>query len=103
MSNLTSEKKILLYEVSLEDLVQEIKKSLLKDLEEMIKKSNKESEQDEYLTRKEVSQLLKIDISTLYRWTQSGIITACYLGNRVYYRKSEIDKKLNLNANYITF
>lgn len=48
----------------------------------------------EYLTREEVSQLLKINLSTLYHWTKSGKLISYGIGNRVYYKRSEIEVAL---------
>ncbi|MBU3714785.1 MAG: helix-turn-helix domain-containing protein [Ferruginibacter sp.] len=47
-----------------------------------------------YLTRKEVADLLKCDLSTLYHWTQKGLLKAYGIGNRVYYKLSEIEASL---------
>lgn len=52
---------------------------------------------EEYLTRKEVCEMLKIDKSTLWRWTKEGLIAAYGAGNRVYYKRSEIEAALEQN------
>lgn len=36
-----------------------------------------------YLTRKEVSSLLHVDLSTLWRWDRSGILPACHTAGRM--------------------
>jgi predicted site-specific integrase-resolvase len=46
--------------------------------------------QKELLTRKETFTLLAIDPSTLHRWTKSGKLKSVGIGNRVYYRYSQI-------------
>lgn len=57
--------------------------------------SNTASEQQtEYLTRREVAKLFKISLVTVHDWTQKGIITAYKIGNRVYYKRSEIETAL---------
>lgn len=48
----------------------------------------------EYLTRTEVSELLKCDLSTVHNWTKKGKLKAYGLGNRVYYKRSEIENGL---------
>ena len=48
----------------------------------------------EYLTRKETADLLKIDLSTLHRWTKKGDLTSYGMGNRVYYKRAEIEQSL---------
>ena len=45
----------------------------------------------EYLTRAEVKELLKVDLSTVHNWSKSGKIKAYGVGGRVYYKRSEID------------
>ena len=79
---------ILLNGINLSD----IKKVLREVLEE---KSNDfakpvKSEDQEYLTRKEVAKLLKISLTTLNDWSKQGIVQAYRIGNRVLYKKKEI-------------
>lgn len=45
----------------------------------------------EYLTRSEVAKMLKVDLSTLHHWTKKGKIKPYGIGNRVYYKRSEIE------------
>lgn len=47
------------------------------------------------LSRKEVSEMLKVSYPTLYHWNNNGTLLAQKLGNRVYYQKSQILEKLN--------
>lgn len=51
-------------------------------------------EPTEYLTRKEVSQLFKVDISTIHNWTVKGILKAYSIGRRVYYKRSEVEQEI---------
>ena len=46
---------------------------------------------DEYLTRTEAADMLKCDISTIHNWTKKGKLIAHKLGNRVYYKSSQIE------------
>ncbi len=48
-------------------------------------------EPEELLTRNEVKDLLKVDLSTVHNWTKKGILTSYGIGNRVYYKRSEIE------------
>ena len=50
--------------------------------------------EDELLTRQEVANLLKIDLSTLHHWTKSGILTKYGIGKRVYYKKNEVNNAI---------
>ena len=48
------------------------------------------------LTRKETTEYLKIDSSTLWSWTKKGKIKCYGISNRRYYKKSDIDSALVL-------
>lgn len=44
-----------------------------------------------YLTRGEVITLLRVSAVTVNDWTNKGFIKAYRMGNKVYYKRSEID------------
>ena len=46
--------------------------------------------ENELLTRLEVCKLLSINKTTLWKHTKSGKLKSLGLGNRVYYKKSEV-------------
>lgn len=48
----------------------------------------------EYLTRAEVAELLKCDLSTIHNWTKKGKLIPYGIGNRVYYKRKEIESVL---------
>jgi excisionase family DNA binding protein len=48
----------------------------------------------EYLTRVEVKELLKVDLSTVHNWTKRGKLKSYGVGGRVYYKRSEIDSSI---------
>jgi excisionase family DNA binding protein len=48
----------------------------------------------EYLTREETANLLSIDKSTLWSWSKKGKLKAWSIGNRVYYKRSEIEQAI---------
>jgi len=74
---------------------QELQELVGKSLEEVIKNNSltKPSDQ-ELLTREETCKLLKIDSSTLWRWTNKGKIIAYGIGNRRFYKKEELLESL---------
>ena len=51
-------------------------------------------EPNEYLTRNEVAELLKCDLSTLWNWQRKGKLTAYGIGSRIYFKRSDIDSIL---------
>ena len=48
--------------------------------------------QNRTLTVKEVSQMLHTDLSTLYRWDKSGILTRQRIGGKVFYRAEDVER-----------
>ena len=49
---------------------------------------------NKYLTRKDVAEMFKIDISTVHNWTRSGKLKSYSIGNRVFYILSELEDGL---------
>ncbi len=47
-----------------------------------------------YLTRREVSQMFNICLVTLNDWTRKGILQGYKIGNRVYYKRTEVEASL---------
>jgi len=84
---------ILLQNVSperLTELIEDGIKSQLKNL----KKEISTHDPNELLTRSETCKFLQIDSSTLWHWTNKGKVIAYGIGNRRYYKKSELLKSL---------
>ncbi|MBT7463648.1 MAG: helix-turn-helix domain-containing protein [Bacteroidetes bacterium] len=57
----------------------------------IIKSEYQPKEPTEYLTRNEVRDLLKIDLSSVHNWTKKGKLRAYGIGNRVYYKRQEVE------------
>ena len=84
---------ILLQNLNTADLTQLIKdgvKSQLDDFKETFNTHNP----DELLTREETCKYFQIDSSTLWHWTNKGKVTAYGIGNRRYYKKTELLESL---------
>lgn len=79
------------------DLITELKNSLIPELTAQLSTQFQPIQPTEYLTRSEVCKLLKIDVSTLHRWRKDGTIPSFGMGNRVYFKRSEIDQLINKN------
>ena len=73
-----------------EELVEEIKNSIIEEIKILFERNK--TEDDHLLTRKEVCQYFHIHESTLNRWTKSGKLTGRYVGNKIYYKSSEVYK-----------
>ena len=80
---------------------EELKDLVGRSLEEVIKNNSLTQSQDlELLTREETCKLLKVDSSTLWRWTNKGKIKAYGIGNRRFYKKEELlESLIKLNCN----
>ncbi|UWX59143.1 helix-turn-helix domain-containing protein [Chryseobacterium oranimense] len=80
-----------------DDLIREIKKEIIPELKEQLKEEFQPKEPTSYLTRNEVCEMLHIDLSTLHRWRKDGTLIAYGLGNRIYFKRNEIDEFINRN------
>jgi len=61
---------------------------------EAVKKHLQPKQPNEYLTRKEVSKMLKIDLSSVHNWSKRGILKPHQIGNRVYFKMSEVENAI---------
>jgi len=67
----------------------EVLKSTMKDYQ-----NDRSQIGEELMTRQEVANFFKIDLSTLHHWTKGGKLKSYGIGKRVYYKKSEIHNAL---------
>ena len=51
----------------------------------------KAHENSELLSRKETAAYFNIALSTLWKYTKKGNLKAYYIGNKVFYKKNEIE------------
>lgn len=71
--------------------------NLLLDINQTINKLNEKFEPkapSEFLTKTEVKNFFKCDLSTIHNWTVKGKLTPYGIGNRVYYKRSEVESAL---------
>lgn len=87
---------ILLETLTLEQLKQLIGSSVKNGILELQKELTSKKEDEELMTRGETCKFLKIDSSTLWAWTNKGKVTAHGIGNRRYYKRSELLECLTL-------
>lgn len=83
--------------VSPSDFIENLKEQLVPELEARLAEQFIPKKPIEYLTRNEVCDLLQIDLSTLHRWRVNGTLIGYGLGNRVYFKRSEIEAFLENN------
>ena len=54
------------------------------------------AEDSDMLTRKQTAKFLCISLPTLHDWTKEGLIRAYRIGNRVLYKKEDVNQALTL-------
>lgn len=89
-------KSILLQTLSVEDLQQLVNTSVKNGIQEFQKEIQSKDNSEELLSRDQTCQFLKIDSSTLWAWTNAGKVKAYGIGNRRYYKRSELLDSLTL-------
>lgn len=87
------EKELRVQSTTTEELIAKLRSSWNEDLENL-KKDLLPKSTEEYLTRNEVSQMLKVDLSTVHNWTKEGKLKRYGIGKRIYYKRSEIENSL---------
>ena len=84
---------IQIVQVTPEELHSHLSKAILSNVAQL-KELFAKSEYSELLTRKEVSKLLKVDVSTIYNWTKDGKLKSYGIKGRIYFKRSEIESAL---------
>ncbi len=84
---------LILVNYSTENLKEDISKSV-KDILEQVLEETKQQKPLEYLTRNEVAEMFKVDLSTIHNWCKSGKLKPLGIGARVYFLRSEIEQSL---------
>lgn len=86
-------------QITTEQLGDLIEEKLSKRLEVFEKKLSSKKSNDELLTRKQAAKFLDIDVSTLYLWVKKNKVKAHGIGNRRYFKRSELIECLTLIKN----
>ncbi len=82
-------KNILILEITKQELLQELKDTVVKEIKLLLEDTDRNKKT--LLTRKEVCDFLDISESTLNRWTKDGRLITHNKGNRVYYKRSDVE------------
>ena len=83
---------IILQGITVDELLRKIETIIETKLEERAQQRKQEENlRTKYLSRLEVSKLLKITLPTLHEWSKDGKLKSYNIGNRVLYKESEID------------
>lgn len=81
---------IILQNLSREDLTDLIGNVFETKFKDFQKIQSTQTENDDLMTRSEVLELLQINASTLWHWTNKGRITVYKFANKCYYKRSEL-------------
>lgn len=54
----------------------------------------KSAEKEVYLTRKQAAKFLQMSLPTLHHYTKEGIITSLRIGNKIRYKKTDLEKAM---------
>ena len=84
--------QILVVGTHINDLLERIEQIIDKRLSSL---SPQKEKQSEYISRKEVAQLLKVTLPTLHEYTKLGWLQSYKIGNRVLYKREEVELSLN--------
>lgn len=68
----------------------------LEALRAVVRAELKNGEPEELMTREEVAEFMKVNLSTVSGWTSKGKIVCYGMGGRRYYKKSEIMSALEI-------
>lgn len=61
---------------------------------ERVKNNLQPKEPTQYQSRKEVAEMLGVTTVTISDWTKKGILESYKIGNRVYYKRHEVEGAL---------
>ncbi len=70
----------------------DLKEFALYLIDEAKKMAKAEERPETYLTAKEVAERLNVSDNTLWRWRNTGYLVPSKVGNRSYYRLSDIER-----------
>lgn len=87
--------RITLTQIEPQKIIDELILAMRQELNEFEKRL-RIPQQEEYLTRKELAKLLSINLSTIHNWRKDGKIISHKIGNRVVFKRSEIEQCLIL-------
>lgn len=74
-----------------QDISSQITESVIQKIFPVLSKFES-TPKEEWLTRSEVADLLKVDLSTIHRWSVKGTLKKYGIGSKVRYRRSEVEK-----------
>jgi excisionase family DNA binding protein len=89
--------QIMFVSVSPKELADLISISVKMQVQELLNQNpsdKSEKEEKELITRKEAADLLKVSLVTIHEWCNNDLLRMYKLGNRTYFKRSEILQKV---------
>ncbi len=68
-----------------------VKNSVENSVKSVVKEIKNDNKSTEYMTRKDVCDMLHINLATLHRYTKAGKLKSYGIGSRVLYRRDEVE------------
>ena len=84
---------IQLHELDPEEFKKEILDGVKTQITELAERINSDSS-DEWISRKQAAEMLDVSLVTIASWCNKGILHPYKIGNRVRFRKKDIEKTL---------
>jgi len=63
-------------------------------IEDRLRERSQNTKKDRYLSRRQLAELLDVDLATIYRWSKDGQLPSYRLGGRVYYKEADLEAKM---------
>ena len=77
---------------------EELVEAIIKKLDIYLQEKTTQK-QTEYLTRRQLADLLSIDLATVHRYSKEGIIPSYRLKGRIYFKLSEVEASMKQRPN----
>ena len=88
-----AEKTLQFIQIAPEQLQEAIIKGVKVEIDNL-QKNFQPKQPEELMTRNEVKDFLKVDLSTVHNWTKKGKLKSYGLGHRIYYKRSEVEQAI---------
>jgi len=82
------------------ELISIIREAFREELKESLNQKEKETDYNLLLTRKEVSDLLKVSLVTVSKYMKEGKFPYHRLGRHIYFKKGDVMKALDIPIKY---
>ncbi len=88
-------KTIKLYELTIDELSTQVNEGLKTYIEGLIKTLSEQQESGkDFLTTKETAEFFGVSFPTIHSWINDGLISSYKMGNRTYFKRSELIEQL---------